>query len=79
MQEIVGWKKVVNSGFESYDVDIYITSSNSYLLSSEISTYFSSCFIQIDIFTLSLVEYKEFRDNRSLSNDELFRKYLVYG
>ena len=79
VQEIDGWEKVVNSLFESYDVDIYITGSNSKLLSSEISTYLSGRFIQIDIFTLSLAEYREFRDNRKLSNDELFRKYLLYG
>ncbi len=79
IQEIDGWEKVVNSLFEGYDVDIYITGSNSKLLSSEISTYLSGRFIQIDIFTLSLAEYREFRDNRSLSNDELFKRYLLYG
>lgn len=79
VQEIDGWEKVVNSLFESYDVDIYITGSNSKLLSGEISTYLSGRFIQIDIFTLSLAEYREFRDNRKLSNDELFKKYLLYG
>lgn len=79
VQEIEGWEKVVNSLFESYDVDIYITGSNSKLLSSEISTYLSGRFIQIDIFTLSLKEYKEFRGNQNLSNEELFKKYLIYG
>lgn len=79
VQEVDGWEKVVNSLFESFDVDIYITGSNSKLLSSEISTYLSGRFIQIDIFTLSLAEYREFRDNRNLSNDELFRQYLIYG
>lgn len=49
VQEIDGWEKVVNSLFESYDVDIYITGSNAKLLSSEISTYLSGRFIQIDI------------------------------
>lgn len=73
VQEIEGWEKVVNSLFESYDVDIYITGSNSKLLSSEISTYLSGRFIQIDIFTLSLKEYKEFRGNQNLSNEELLK------
>lgn len=79
VQEVNGWEKVVNSLFEDFDVDIYITGSNSKLLSSEISTYLSGRFIQIDIFTLSLTEYREFRDNCNLSNSELFRKYLLYG
>lgn len=79
VQEIDGWEKAVNSLLEGYDVDIYITGSNSKLLSSEISTYLSGRFIQIDIFTLSLAEYREFGDNRNLSNDDLFSKYLLYG
>lgn len=79
VQEVNGWEKVVNSLFKNYDVDIYITGSNSKLLSNEISTYLSGRFIQIDIFTLSLTEYREFRDNCNLSNSDLFRKYLLYG
>ena len=79
VQEVDNWEKVVNSLFESYDVDIYITGSNSKLLSGEISTYLSGRFVQIDIFTLSLKEYREFGENKSLSNDELFRQYLLYG
>ncbi len=79
VQEVDNWERVVNSLFESYDVDIYITGSNSKLLSSEISTYLSGRFVQIDIFTLSFKEYREFKENQSLSNDELFRQYLLYG
>ena len=79
VQEVDNWEKVVNSLFESCDVDIYITGSNSKLLSGEISTYLSGRFVQIDIFTLSLKEYREFRDNQNLSNDDLFRRYLLYG
>lgn len=79
VQEIDGWEKVVNSLFESEDVDIYVTGSNSKLLSSEISTYLSGRFIQIDVYTLSLAEFREFGDNRALGMDELFRKYLIYG
>lgn len=79
VQEVENWEKVVNSLFESCDVDIYITGSNSKLLSGEISTYLSGRFVQIDIFTLSLKEYREFRDNQNLSNDDLFRRYLLYG
>lgn len=79
VQEVDNWEKVVNSLFENCDVDIYITGSNSKLLSGEISTYLSGRFVQIDIFTLSLKEYREFRDNKNLSIDDLFRRYLLYG
>ncbi|MCD7773112.1 MAG: AAA family ATPase, partial [Ruminococcus sp.] len=39
VQEISGWEKVVNSLASDYDVDIYVTGSNSRMMSSEISTY----------------------------------------
>lgn len=79
IQEINNWEKVINSLFENYDVDIYITGSNSKLLSSEISTYLSGRFIQIDVFTLSFREYCEFKNNYDLSDEQLFNKYLIYG
>ena len=39
VQEIKGWEKVVNSLASDYDVDLYVTGSNSRMMSSEISTY----------------------------------------
>ena len=39
VQEIQGWEKVVNSLASDYDVDLYVTGSNSRMMSSEISTY----------------------------------------
>ena len=41
IQEVKGWEKAVNSLLEGADVDIYVTGSNSKLMSSEISTYFT--------------------------------------
>ena len=39
VQEIKGWEKVVNSLASDFDVDLYVTGSNSHMMSSEISTY----------------------------------------
>ena len=39
IQEVKSWEKVVNSLMTDYDVDIYVTGSNSRMMSSEISTY----------------------------------------
>ena len=52
VQEIDGWEKCINSLFESHNVDIYVTGSNSKLLSSEISTYLTGRFVLIPIYTL---------------------------
>ena len=60
VQEIEGWEKVVNSLFSDYNVDIYVTGSNSRMMSSEISTYLTGRYVSFRIFTLSFAEYLEF-------------------
>lgn len=61
IQEISGWEKVVNSLASDYNVDIYVTGSNSRMMSSEISTYLTGRYISFHIFTLSFAEYLRFR------------------
>lgn len=61
VQEIVGWEKVVNSLLESTDSDIYVTGSNSKLMSSEISTYLTGRYVTIPVYTLSYREYLAFQ------------------
>lgn len=61
MQEIDGWEKVVNSLASDYDVDIYVTGSNSRMMSSEISTYLTGRYVAFRIYTLSFAEYLIFK------------------
>ena len=61
VQEIDGWEKVVNSLASDYDVDIYVTGSNSRMMSSQISTYLTGRYISFRIFPLSFEEYLTFR------------------
>ena len=63
MQEIKGWEKVVNSLASDYDVDIYITGSNSRIMSSEISTYLTGRYVSFRIYTLSFTEYLLFKSS----------------
>lgn len=60
VQEITGWEKAVNSLASDYDVDIYVTGSNSRMMSSEISTYLTGRYIAFRIYTLSFAEYLTF-------------------
>lgn len=62
VQEIKGWEKVVNSLSSDFDVDLYITGSNSRMMSSEISTYLTGRYISFRIFTLSFGEYLMFKE-----------------
>ena len=61
IQEINGWERVVNSIFEECDVDIYVTGSNSRMMSSEISTYLTGRYVSFRIYTLSFEEYLRFK------------------
>ena len=63
MQEIKGWEKVVNSLASDYDVDIYITGSNSRMMSSEIATYLTGRYVSFRIYTLSFTEYLLFKSS----------------
>lgn len=79
VQEIVGWEKVINSILEEFNVDIYVTGSNSKLMASEISTYLTGRFVTIPIYTLSFKEYLEFKQSEKNNIKECFRKYLENG
>ena len=61
VQEIEGWERVVNSLASDYDVDLYVTGSNSRMMSSEISTYLTGRYIAFRIYTLSFAEYLTFK------------------
>lgn len=61
VQEIEGWERVVNSLASDFDVDLYVTGSNSRMTSSEIATYLTGRYISFRIFTLSFGEYLMFK------------------
>lgn len=63
VQEIEGWEKVVNSLATDYDVDIYLTGSNSRMMSSEIATYLTGRYVAFRIYTLSFGEYLFFKSH----------------
>lgn len=69
MQEITGWEKVVNSLASDYDVDLYVTGSNSRMMSSEISTYLTGRYVAFRIYTLSFAEYLTFKSQYTTVGD----------
>ena len=60
VQKVHGWENAVNSFRVDFDCDIYITGSNAYLLSSELSTYLSGRYVEIKVLPLSFQEFLEF-------------------
>lgn len=79
LQEVSGWEKVVNTLLEEFDTDIYVTGSNSKLMSGEISTYLTGRYVQIPVYTLSFKEFLSFRRNFGKSIEEHLQEYIRYG
>ena len=81
IQEIEGWEKVVNTLAADFDVDIYITGSNSRMMSSEISTYLTGRYITFHIYTLSFEEYLTFKKSYTTLKDlkQEFSNYVRLG
>lgn len=79
VQQVKSWEKVINSFLVDANVDIYITGSNAYLLSSELSTLLSGRFVEIKMLPLSFKEFIDFNTQSNGSPEDLFNDYLKYG
>lgn len=80
VQRIKEWEKAVNALTVDFNSDIYITGSNAYLLSSELSTFLSGRYIEIRILPLSFKEFLDFtklEDN--LTIEDKFIEYVKFG
>ena len=64
---------------EDANTDIYVTGSNSKLMSGEISTYLTGRYISIPVFTLSFDEYLEFKKDSGRTPKELLNEYIRMG
>lgn len=79
IQEVKEWEKAVNSLLADSNVDIYITGSNSKLLSSELSTYIAGRYVEFEISTLSFAEYILFKEARiSQKIENIYAEFLIY-
>lgn len=82
IQEVENWEKAVNSFLVDFDVDIYLTGSNSHLLSSELSTFLAGRYVEFPIYTLSFSEFLDFKKSYSEIGSNplaLFGEYLRKG
>lgn len=82
VQLVDGWDEVVNGLFADGKSDIYITGSNSKLLSTELSTYLTGRYVEIQVYPLSFSEALEFKKARGMelgSTGEEFDSYMNKG
>ena len=77
IQNVVGFEKCIDSLLLREYLDIYITGSNSYMLSSELATFLIGRYIQIHVLPLSFQEYLSYYGE----TDELkkYNDYITYG
>ena len=80
LQAVEHWEKAIESFRLDFDVDIYITGSNAYLLSTEFSTLLSGRYVEIRMLPLSFKEFLAFYEFApSVTTEEKFQRYLQFG
>ena len=73
MQEVEGWEKAINSLRVKFNADIYITGSNSRLLSGELATYIAGRYVSFVVYPFSFLEFK------LVNSEYTFDDYIQYG
>ena len=76
IQNVEKYEKTVDSLLVKGNCDIYITGSNTYMLSSELSTLLSGRYIEIKMFPLSFKEYVSYYKDVNNDYEDLFNKYI---
>lgn len=79
VQNVESWEKAINSFKVDFNIDIYITGSNAYLLSSELSTLLSGRYIEIKMYPLSFKEFLTFNKYDDNNLEDEFNEYLKFG
>ena len=76
IQRVVSYEKVVDSLYVKEYIDIYITGSNSYMLSGDLATLLTGRYVEIKMLPLS---FKEFSEARGDASEKAFSEYLAVG
>ena len=76
IQLVEGFEEVVNSLKAEFNADVYITGSNSKLLSHDINTVFRGRGLEIKVFPFSFAEYLAYRQT---DKAEAFDEYILFG
>ena len=78
IQLVQGWERAVNALRLKENVDIYLTGSNAYMLSSQIATLLSGRYVEIPVYPLSFREFVFYTESDA-PNESLLRRFLMYG
>lgn len=79
IQLVEDWEKVINALRVSFDSDIYITGSNSKLISGDLATLLAGRYVEFEIQPFTFDEFSQIYKNLNLNLDELFQKFIKIG
>ena len=79
VQHVPQFEKVVGSLFIKPNVDIYITGSNAYFMSSDIATLLTGRYVQIEMLPLSFKEFRSAYSQQKLSDIEIYNLYIEHS
>ena len=79
IQLVKDWERVINGLRVSLNSDIYITGSNSKLISGDLSTLLAGRYVEFEIQPFTFDEFSEIYKNSNLSEEELFQKFIKIG
>ena len=86
IQQVPGWERVVNALRLDWECDIYLTGSNSRMLSGDLATHLAGRYVTTRVQPLAFAEYKALRllglsasGEEPPSDQELFQDYLALG
>lgn len=90
IQEVTDWQKVINSLSVDIDCDIYLTGSNSNMLSGELATYIAGRYVHFTVYPFTFSEIKQYYKEKyglpqtlplklAPSDEDIFEDYLKYG
>jgi len=79
IQLVEDWENVINALRVSFDSDIYITGSNSKLISGDLATLLAGRYVEFEIQPFTFDEFSQIYKNLNLNLDELFQKFIKIG
>jgi len=77
IQEVRSWEKAVDAFLVDFNADVFITGSNSHLLSSDLATFLAGRYVEIPVYTLSFQEYLLFKKERT--HQDVTNLYEEFG
>lgn len=79
IQLVKDWEKVINGLRVSHNCDIYITGSNSKLISGDLATLLAGRYVEFEIQPFTFDEFSEIYNSSNLNREELFQKFIKIG